>query len=666
MDAVSIAIAVTSAAGVIALVAIAVRCTASAVRFRTADTIDAYLRETVEEPETPRTAFQHAIQPGSKPPEPEADRPGPTADHESEVRVAESTGYQDETCPEIPWADPQPPCEPPTSDGRTVLNENESDGIGGSETPPADTANGTSATEDELPDVPPGPAPLLQGEQRDGSETDAKPDFGKGEGEADHDGSVTLAVPEAPTPVRLAVDTEPAATTAAPSDKRDPKAMHRDRRGSRRARQPARIAEAAPAEKQTQTVRAPAELRLRLILHPIRQSVQLALILARPEGFPPSSTICMSGPITILAFDESRYDDLDIDWLPETLAGELRFESPDGYRWVRSARRVQLFSSDPGEAGLVSVAAARFGAEHAVVCTTGDAETVRQIAASAGSPPLAAHDHWHGIPPGWCVLSGYKPGKPAEYVHDGTFRPLDPGYDIQIRLAGGLPIRSGVFAAGHPPRIETGVLPDGAAVRIDGEDATLGSDGGWEAKNWNEPGTHLIDIVPGPSLTYEIASDPADSGGWEMWDAHAARFAGAEPWARARICGAALSGPSGETLLAHGTRQMLIALGSRDDATALRNRPDVEASVALLAAPPDFLLAASGLRRRQGEVIWLGLEGAAARAPGRAQASTFHWASIVRSAAARRLALRTNGSAAAKDTWLKAVRRARALKRQEP
>jgi len=336
MDAVSIiAIAVIGAAGVIALVAVAVRRMAGSVRFRMADTIDAYLGETVEEPETPCTAFRHTIQPDSKPHEPEAGGPGPVADHENEDRVTESSGHKHETCSEIPRTDPQPPCEPPDDGGCTVLNENETDGIGGSDTPPADAANGPSTTEDEAPEALAvvEPFPLPQAGQTDGSATDAKPDFGKGEGEAVPDGGATPAVPEAPPLVPSAVRAEPAATAAAPSDRRDAKAVHRDRRGSRRARQRARIAETAPAERQAQAARAPAELRLRLILHPIRQTVQLALILARPEGFPPSSTICMSGPVAIRAFDESRYDDLDIDWLPETLAGELRFESPDGYRW---------------------------------------------------------------------------------------------------------------------------------------------------------------------------------------------------------------------------------------------------------------------------------------------------------------------------------------------
>jgi hypothetical protein len=407
-------------------------------------------------------------------------------------------------------------------------------------------------------------------------------------------------------------------------------------------------------------------VRLRLILHPIQQTVQLSLMLARPEGFPATSSIEVEGPISFQAFDESRYDDIDIAWLPTTLIGELRFASPDGYRWVRSARRIHIFASDPSEAGLISVSAARLGAEHTVVCTTEDASIVNEIAASTGSPALVSHDHWQGIPAGWCVLSRYIPKRAAENVSDATLSTLDPRYDLEIKLIGGLVIRPGVFAERHPPLIEIAALPDGVSVIIDGEEAVQNGVGGWEAAEWNQPGSHLIDVVPGPSLTYEIVGDPAEHGGWELWDAHEGRFSSDGPWARARICGAALSGPSGETVLAHEARQTLIALGSRQDAVGLCKRSDAEVSVALLSSPPAFLIETSGPRRRQGEVVWLGLERPSAKRRAPATSAQDHWASIVRSAASRRLPLRTQGSSIAKTLWIKTVRRARSLKRRRP
>lgn len=181
-------------------------------------------------------------------------------------------------------------------------------------------------------------------------------------------------------------DREPAAEPGVPTGKPNTPGVYKDRRGRRRARPATRAPERTPAANPASAVKAPADVRLRLMLHPIQQTVGLALVLGRPEGFPASLAICADGPVAIDAFDESRYDDLDIEWLPDTLSGELRFESTSGYRWVRSARRIQIFSSDPGEAGLISVSAAKLGAEHAVVCKAEDAETVRAAAVSAGSP----------------------------------------------------------------------------------------------------------------------------------------------------------------------------------------------------------------------------------------------------------------------------------------
>jgi hypothetical protein len=204
---------------------------------------------------------------------------------------------------------------------------------------------------------------------------------------------------------------------------------------------------------------------------------------------------------------------------------------------VRSARRVHIFASSPAEAGLVSVPAAKLGVSHAVICADDDAAIVTDIAAATGSSPLANHRHWVGIPAGWCVLSGYIPTHAAAHTPDATLGTLNPAYDLEIKLLGGLAIRPEVFAEGHPPRIEIS-LPEGVSVRIDGEQAFQNSDGSWEGGNWSHPGKHLIDVVPGPSLSYEIIADPANSGGWEPSNAHDGRFSGDEPWARTRICGA--------------------------------------------------------------------------------------------------------------------------------
>jgi hypothetical protein len=447
-------------------------------------------------------------------------------------------------------------------------------------------------------------------------------------------------------------------------DRRKPQAVHRDRRGRRR-RQPPAQETSGQIEKKSPAVRAPAEARLRLVLHPIQQTAQLSLVLSRPDGFPKKSSIEIGGEVVFEAYDESRYDDVDIEWRANTLQGELRLANRDGYQWVRSARRAHIFSTDPVEAGLMSVSAARTGAEHAIACKLEDAALISDIAASTGSPALITHVHWKGIPSGWCVFSGYIPKNAAGPITDITLRPLDPGYDLEIRLSAGLPIRPGVFAEGHPPIIEIDSVPEGVSVFIDGEPAQRSSTGGWETKNWALTGPHLIDVVPGPSLSYEIAADPADNEGWALWDAHEARFSDAGPWSRAWICGASVSGPAGETVVAREARQTLIALGSRGNATTLSKRGDAEVSVGLIPTPPAFLFSSSGTRRHQGEIIWLGLERTDGRGPIRKEAAMNSWSAIVRYVASRRVPLQANGSATARDVWRKTVRRARDWKRRQ-
>jgi hypothetical protein len=117
-----------------------------------------------------------------------------------------------------------------------------------------------------------------------------------------------------------------------------------------------------------------------------------------------------------------------------------------------------------------------------------------------------------------------------------------------IRLSGGLEVRAGSFAQGSPPRIAIEPFPIGAHVTIDGTLAEMEQDGAWRGAGWDAPGEHLVDVVPGPSLTYRILGDPWLSGGWDRWDAHPERFPhlNEAPWARAQICGASLLGPSGE------------------------------------------------------------------------------------------------------------------------
>lgn len=433
-------------------------------------------------------------------------------------------------------------------------------------------------------------------------------------------------------------------------------AQHRDRRGQRRVIQRS----AASQKPQAASVpigapRPPAEARLRLELHPIRRTVTLAAVLARPEGFPGTLQIELEGEQEIAAYDEARYDDLPLDWSDDLLAGEFRVDSREGYQWLRSARQVHLFQELPEEVGLLSTGAAKAGQQQAVVCSISDADAVRAAAAACGSSPQSLDDSWSGVPSGWIVLSNYRPvHSPAEPLPPGLSS-MDPGLAIEIRLVGGLVVRGGHYAKGHGPRIEIDGLPEAAQVTIDGCPATQ-DDGAWIAQGWCDPGQHLIDVVPGPSASYRIVDDPWATGGWEPWEAHPGRFgteAGA-PWHQVEICGARLSGPGGRHVVAAPSSLSVVLLGLARGVTTLRPRDGVGVTIALAAEAPAFLISSSGPRRAQGRVEWL--------SPGvpesRGRGIDLGWVAIVRLAAARRLPI-DNPSAAAVRAWQRARERAR-------
>jgi hypothetical protein len=314
---------------------------------------------------------------------------------------------------------------------------------------------------------------------------------------------------------------------------------------------------------------------------------------------------------------------------------------------------------------LVSVSSARRDVDHDLICRLVDEEAIRTIADLAGSPTLRRLEHWQGIAEGWCVLRGYRPVRAVGTIAEVDLRPLDPGFDLSIELTGGVALRLNVFAQGHPPVIELPPLPDGVSVTIDTLPARIGSSGGWEADGWDQPGPHLVDVVPGPSRAYEIAADPADGEGWTLWDAHNGRFNDTGPWARAWICGAAVMGPGKETLVVHEARPALIALGARGGYAALRRRPDADVAMALASFAPAFLFVSSGPRRNQGEVIWLGF-GSISPENLHAVGDLALWVNTVRHAASRRLPLRFATGTNGKEAWLSATRRARNLKRKRP
>lgn len=435
--------------------------------------------------------------------------------------------------------------------------------------------------------------------------------------------------------------------------------QHTDRRGAKRAT-PAPATETKELDRTSVPALRQATVGLRLAIDPNRKSIRLSIVLSRPEGFPKRIEPEVAGTETVHAFDDDRYDDVDIEWTTDLLESELRFADSEQYlEWLRSARDFHLFSAVAGEPDLLSVSAAAARTEHAIICRESDIPDIRRTATATGSRPPKLIQGWGGIPVGWVVLTGYAPTRPFHSQVEPRLRPLGPDAGIKIHLIGGPPIRSNTYAEGCAPRIMIEPPPLGCEVRIGGRNATRQSDGSWTAPGADAPGGHLIDVVPGPSRTYTILPDPGAVEGWQVWDAHPGRASSvvSTDWARTEICGAQVFAETGSTVVAHESKWSVLALGARANVQPLIRRNDAPATVAILQFSPAFLVLSVGLRRHQGKVVWQGKDPSGTR-PRMRRIPDQKWVSSVRTVAARHLAVCPD-TTEARSAWRSAAVAAR-------
>ena len=427
----------------------------------------------------------------------------------------------------------------------------------------------------------------------------------------------------------------------------------RDRRGGRRTIT-SQVNDTPKPEQKVGVGMRQAEAKFRLAIDPIRRSILLSTVLARPEGFPESINVDpASGPTQ--AFDQARYDDIAAIWTPDLLGGEFRVrDESQQLEWLRSARAVHIFAATVGEPDFLSVSAAQLGSEHAIVCPEADVESIEALAIQAGSPALRRYPNFQGVPAGWSVLGGYFPSGALSSLQDLRFRPLDPGAEIRIVFIEGFEIRNAAFAQGHPPRVLIERMPPNCVVWIGSERAAISDDGGWQAPGWDKPGKHLVDVVPGPSQSYEIIADPAHGSGWETWTANPDLAPALVP--DAAICGALVVCLQERMVVATEPASVVLALGARHHVKPLFLRPDKLAAVGVLPFAPAFLIVSSGRRRTEGKIVVLGnpetVQGS------KREAVDMHWVAAVRAAAARRIPIYP-ATAAAKAVWNSAANAAR-------
>ena len=426
-----------------------------------------------------------------------------------------------------------------------------------------------------------------------------------------------------------------------------PGAGYRDQRG--RGGRPG-----VPRAQTAAGAKRPAPLEIRLLRNELLKRLELSIVLKRPEGYP--DRVAFADGLSTSAYDDSRYDDLQLPVIAQLLDDHIRVSSEDGHQWLRSKRGVHVFAGVPGERGMMTCGAVWTGGTFSILCKSDDEQEVFAAAAAAGSPEPDRHDGWRGLPDGWSLYGNFMPRHASHDPTAGTFSVLDPGQRVEVEFSAGLQVRHLQFAAGHPPSIRIEPVSDGVEVTIDGETAVR-QESGWQAPGWDAPGDHFIDVNPGPVRKYTILEDPAVSGTLEFWDAHPARFSGDAAWASAQICGGTIRGSSGEAVIAAETRRVLVALGAENTAKKLTPRLAAGVSVAQISVPPAYLVSANGFQRKHGSVTWLGsvLKRAISVDP--------DWAREVHEARSRKWPLE-RADDIGKRAWRNAIRRARNLRKK--
>jgi hypothetical protein len=432
-----------------------------------------------------------------------------------------------------------------------------------------------------------------------------------------------------------------------------PQAIFRDRRGSRRTVVQREGSE--PRRDRRVAAGRQADAKLRLMIDTIRKRVAVSVVLTKPEGFPEEVDI---GGSAVHTFDESRYDDIDLDWTTELLDGEIRLkDEAQKLEWIRSVRPFHLFTAVSGEPDLLSVSAAPLGRECTIVCRKRHIAEIEVAATEAGSPTLRRLAGFEGLPPEWAVLEGYEPVRALDALPE-WLKPLDPGAEVLITLSGGFEIRPETYAEGEPPRIRIEGMPSNCKVFIGSSPGEEREDGSWTAPGWDTPGRHTIDIVPGRSLSYEIMHDPALCGGWESWSAHVSltpALSGA-----ATVCGAMTYCPDGRTVLATEPVSSVTALGAQHEIKLLAKRQDAPAAVAALPFEPLFAILSSGGRRDNNKILVLDFPVSGADRKSRKRDA--RWVSTIRDMAARRVPVSPE-TPAAMAAWRSATREARRWRR---
>lgn len=277
---------------------------------------------------------------------------------------------------------------------------------------------------------------------------------------------------------------------------------------------------------------------------------RISLLPRRAPGLPEELAVSGSGdPPTLVALQEQWYQDVILPEPGTLLRDGVVWEgyAPDGrsVRWALSGREIYVLCRHVELSGFISAPRLVLGEQHIVLCNMERLEEVKQAIALTGSPEPVILDTTSGVPQDWAGLRGVVPRVPVPSSSSGDILDaLRPLADVEIVLEGGIRLERATWLSGYPPRIR--LRGDVGAIRsvmIDGQDATLGTDGSYVTPKWDSPGEHQV-WCASASRSYSIRDAAED---WEPWDAYTwsmADFSADREPTRPAICGVLVRPPS--------------------------------------------------------------------------------------------------------------------------
>jgi hypothetical protein len=314
------------------------------------------------------------------------------------------------------------------------------------------------------------------------------------------------------------IDPVPAAVLA-PSDPRRALAQYRPNLRERSNDATARTPAAPTGASGLQAAPGSLEADLLLAFQPGDWGISLSLLLRRPEALPEQITVQLAREMLDLSvIDEGLFEPIPLGDADDALRRGVTVEFAGDFprRWVRTGRRLHVFTERSGVFGFASVPRVVIGQENVVLCNAALAGRVLDLCELTGSD-APKEIVGPGLPPDWRCFRNYRPRRPGSWEDDDIFLALSPLPDAAIELAGGVALSRSTWIFGCPPAIRIlGSEPRQGEVTIDLQPAAQAETGQWTSPGWDSLGNHAVRFA-GLLRRYEIVEV---EDGWTWWPAH--------------------------------------------------------------------------------------------------------------------------------------------------